>query len=91
VYLSGEIKCGVQNGSICWPVLWSDVNDLLNIQYAKLLVFLLKKNEKIFKRKIDTVMGELQSWFRTNNFMLCTEERTALSFHKNQNRNLLKQ
>jgi hypothetical protein len=36
-------------------------------------------------------MGELQSWFHTNNFMVYTEETTAVSFHKRQNRNLLKQ
>jgi len=39
--LSGEIKHGMQNGSICWPVLWSNVNDLLKIQYAKVLVFFI--------------------------------------------------
>jgi hypothetical protein len=55
------------------------------------LYFYLKKNENIFKRKIDAVMGELQSWFHTNNLMRCTEETMAVSFHKNQNRNLLKQ
>jgi len=36
-------------------------------------------------------MGKLQSWFHTNNFMRYTEETVAVSFHKNQNRNLLKQ
>jgi hypothetical protein len=91
VYLSGEIKYGVQNGSICSPVLRSNVNDLLNIQYAKVLVFLILRNEKIFKHKINMVMGELQSWFLTNNFMVCTEEKMVVSFHKRQNRNLLKQ
>ena len=36
-------------------------------------------------------MGELQSWFHTNSFIVYTDETTTVSFHKRQNRNLLKQ
>jgi hypothetical protein len=37
------------------------------------------------------VMGELQSWFHTNNCTVYTEETTAVSFRKIENRNMLKQ
>ena len=36
-------------------------------------------------------MGELQSWFHTNNFIVYIDKTTTVSFHKRQNRNLLKQ